>query len=287
MSDNNEKSPEKLRSEKSLFTKMASIMGELKRLPKNGYNSYHRYEYATDADVLDTIRQKMAEYNIAFFASMVDHNYEEITTNDGKTAYHIIVKLEFTFACGDTGQTMTLSWRGESIDTNDKGTSKAATTGEKYFLLKTFMLSTGDVQDDADNTSPEIVQRNNNGHRPKPPSSNGGGVRRGSSAPKKPPSNGTAKASSNDASNGTTNGSSPGRTPISPFTPWQHQEINLTEIRNMYERWEKEPGSSDILVEDAKKQLGSVMSFATLADYQTRFAETIKRIIADAEGVPF
>ncbi|QPC82473.1 hypothetical protein G4Y79_22760 [Phototrophicus methaneseepsis] len=98
--------------------------------------------------------------------------YEEITTNDGKTAYHIIVKLEFTFACGDTGQTMTLPWRGESIDTNDKRISKAATTGEKYFLLKSFILSTGDVQDDADNTSPEIVQRNNNGHRPKPPSNN-------------------------------------------------------------------------------------------------------------------
>ncbi|QPC82472.1 hypothetical protein G4Y79_22755 [Phototrophicus methaneseepsis] len=55
----------------------------------------------------------------------------------------------------------------------------------------------------------------------------------------------------------------------------------------MYERWEKEPGSSNILVEDAKKQLGSVMSFATLADYQTRFAETMKRIIAGAECVPF
>ncbi|QPC82095.1 ERF family protein [Phototrophicus methaneseepsis] len=262
----------------SLFAKMASIMGELKRLPKNGYNSYHRYEYATDADVLDTIRQKMAEYNIAFFASMVDHNYEEITTNDGKTAYHIIVKLEFTFACGDTGQTMTLPWRGESIDTNDKGTSKAATTGEKYFLLKTFMLSTGDVQDDADNTSPEIGQRNNNGQRPKSQRSNGSNRREASSKrqPVSPPASSSAPQS---AANG--------RTPIAPFTPWQHQEVNLTEIRKMYERWENEPGSSFILIEDAKKQLGSIMGFSSLKDYQTRFVEVLKATIKEANGVPF
>ena len=44
-------------------------------------------------------------------------------------------------------------WTGESLDTQDKGITKAATSAEKYFLMKTFVISTGDAKDDPDSQS--------------------------------------------------------------------------------------------------------------------------------------
>lgn len=125
-----------------LFAKMARIMGELKRLPKTGYNQHFKYAFVTDGDVSDTIRELMAKENIAFFAETVA--VEPVNGKKSRAQY------VFTFACGDTGATRSCSWFGEADDAQDKGLSKAATSAAKYFLLKTFMISTGDERDDPD-----------------------------------------------------------------------------------------------------------------------------------------
>lgn len=124
-----------------LFQKMARIMGELKRLPKTGFNKHFEYKYATDSDIADTIRELLSKENIAFFAEMV--SIEQI----GKKSR---AQFVFTFACGDTGFTRSCSWFAEADDGQDKGLNKTATAAEKFFLLKTFVMSTGDERDDAD-----------------------------------------------------------------------------------------------------------------------------------------
>jgi len=67
-----------------------------------------------------------------------------------QNAQHTVAKFEFTFVCADTGESKTLTWYGEANDGQDKGISKAATSAEKFFLLKTFICSTGDPTDDPD-----------------------------------------------------------------------------------------------------------------------------------------
>lgn len=137
----------------SLYKKLARVMGQLDRLPKTGHNKHFDYKFATDADVSDAIRGKLAEEGIAFYAEMVTSNQEPVTreTKYGvKTTIHTIAHFAFTFADADTGATVTTTWSGESMDEQDKGLNKAATAALKYFLLKTFMLSTGDPKDDPD-----------------------------------------------------------------------------------------------------------------------------------------
>jgi|GEM_PF-4547377 len=56
---------------------------------------------------------------------------------------------DYTLACGDTGATITTRWTGEAADSQDKGINKAATAALKYWLLKTFLISTGDEDPDA------------------------------------------------------------------------------------------------------------------------------------------
>ena len=126
-----------------LYPKIARIMGRLNRLPKTGRNAHFKYDFVTDADVADAVRKELATENVAFFASMIS------ATQEGK---HTVATFEFIFACGDTGETQTCMWVGEANDSQDKGLTKAATSAEKYFLLKTFMLSAGDGADDPDSS---------------------------------------------------------------------------------------------------------------------------------------
>jgi hypothetical protein len=142
---------ENQQQEASLFAKIAAIKGELKRLPKTGYNDFHKYAFATNGDVYDTVRNLLAEHRVALFAEIV--SWEAVAQAKG---YHVILQMRFTFACGDTGQTFTCLWAGESADSADKGFNKAMTAGTKYFLLSTFLISTGDAADDADSQSPDV-----------------------------------------------------------------------------------------------------------------------------------
>lgn len=129
-------------NEATLYSKLARAMANLGRLPKNGYNKHFKYDYVTDGDVADAVRNALSNENIAFFASM-----EEVSQESDKTT----VVFEFTFACGDTGAAITKKWVGEANDRQDKGVAKAATSALKYFFLKTLVLSTGDeASDDPD-----------------------------------------------------------------------------------------------------------------------------------------
>lgn len=134
-----------------LFAKLAHVMGELKRLPKRGYNKHFEYAFVTDADVLDTIRSLLAAEGLAFFASI--RGAERVVIGQdkaGRDRFKTIVYCNFTFAEAESGATWTCDWQGEAIDDQDKGTAKAATSALKYFLLKNFMVGTGNMADDSD-----------------------------------------------------------------------------------------------------------------------------------------
>ncbi len=144
-----------------LYPKIARIMGKLNRLPKTGSHAHFKYKFVTDADVADAVRKELSAENVAFFASMIS------SAKEGKRT---VAEFEFTFACGDTGNTQVCKWVGEADDSQDKGLSKAATSAEKYFLLKTFMLSTGDKIDDPDSGEdrPPTTQRQQSASEPPP-----------------------------------------------------------------------------------------------------------------------
>jgi hypothetical protein len=117
-------------------------MSTLERLPKRGRNTHFNYDFIEDEDVYDAIRPALAAEGIAFFAAI-----RHIDIIDNKT----IVYQTFTYADGKTGATWDCNWVSEAIDKQDKAIAKASTTGLKYHLLKTFILSTGDPADDTDN----------------------------------------------------------------------------------------------------------------------------------------
>jgi len=114
----------------------------------------------------------MSEVGLAFFVDI-----KSVVQENKKT----ITDFEFTFADGESGATRTCSWRAEAQDTQDKGISKSATSAVKYFLLKTFLISTGDEPDpdgSGDKKEPKKAKKDkkvtepvvpSNGERPYPP----------------------------------------------------------------------------------------------------------------------
>lgn len=120
---------------KLLVNKLSKIMGGLGMVAKTGYNSHHKYAYVTEADILEHVRQELAKNNIFVFSSVLSSTKEGNLTT---------VLMSYTLVDGDSGEQMTVQSAGQGSDTQDKGIYKAITGANKYFLLKNFMLPTGD-----------------------------------------------------------------------------------------------------------------------------------------------
>lgn len=129
-------------SSNTLYAKLARIMGRIQTIPKDGTNPHFNYRYATDAAVYDTVRRLLAEESIAILANM-RHVEQE---HDGKT-WRTRAQFEFILCDGETGQTASCMWWAEAVDSQDKGVNKCATAALKYWLLKTFVIPTGDDPD--------------------------------------------------------------------------------------------------------------------------------------------
>lgn len=122
----------------SIATKMAKVMTEVGRVAKNGRNDFHRYSYATEADIVEEIRGSLSANCIVFFPSVKQ------VLREGELTH---VEMEFRFIDGETGETLESTFWGCGQDKADKGLYKAYTGANKYVLLKTFLIPTGDEDD--------------------------------------------------------------------------------------------------------------------------------------------
>lgn len=156
-----------------LFSKMAAVMGELTRIPKNGFNKDQNYQFATSEDIKQAVREAMANNKLCLFVDMPEYESSEIIARSGTKGTRIRGRMVFTICCGETGEEMERSLWGEATDYQDKAFNKLYTTLEKYFLISTFLISTGDDNDsDSSNVeqiaevSPPRIQKS--AQKPKP-----------------------------------------------------------------------------------------------------------------------
>lgn len=134
---------------KTIYAKIAKVMSQVERVPKNGYNNFHKYEYATESDLTEAIRPILQEAGLAFFSTVIEQE------RDGEFTK---AKMEFTLADVETGETLTSTYWGEGQDKGDKGLYKAYTGAVKYFLMKTFLIPTGDDPEADEQQKPQGQQ---------------------------------------------------------------------------------------------------------------------------------
>lgn len=124
-----------------LATKLADVMGAVGRVAKHGRNEFHKYDYATEADIVAVVRVELAKQKVILLPAILNHT--RIPVGE-KGSVLTILEMEFTFIDGESGEQEKRFWLGAGSDKDDKGVYKAMTGGEKYFLLKTFLIPTGD-----------------------------------------------------------------------------------------------------------------------------------------------
>jgi len=129
---------------KNLASKMLLIMNEVDYIKKKGRNAFHNYNYAKETDVSAAFSKAMQKYNVFMFSSIVDRQSIQYKTDKGKDSFLITVKLEMTFIDATSGESFVGTFYGDGTDSGDKGIYKAMTGAQKYALMKTFLLETGD-----------------------------------------------------------------------------------------------------------------------------------------------
>lgn len=143
----------------NLWQKLAVITGDIGAIEKDGSYSGGQaggsYKFISQAQLVAKLRHELKKHRVVIEPSMVSATTETITRvteyngrQVEKVSRRIVCEMEFRVVNGDDPtQHFTARWFGEAIDSGDKGTQKAATSAEKYFLMKLFKVSD---QDDPD-----------------------------------------------------------------------------------------------------------------------------------------
>lgn len=132
---------------KGLHAKLAEVMAEAERIPKNGTAppQMGSFKFVQSGDAADFIRKALGSRGVSMLPSAVEvverRDYE---TKSKAIMTEITVRQTWTLTDGDTGETATIQSIGSGADTGDKAAPKAMTSAMKYAHLTGFMLSTGD-----------------------------------------------------------------------------------------------------------------------------------------------
>lgn len=116
--------------------KFVEVMKECSHVAKNGTNDYHKYKYATAADVLEKVN-----------ASLTKHGLASVVT----------VEVTVTLIDAESGETLTLKGLGSGQDTGDKSIAKSQTMALKYCYLNRLAIATSD-DPEADSRTDEVMQ---------------------------------------------------------------------------------------------------------------------------------
>lgn len=147
---------------KGLHAKLAEVMAEASRIPKNGTApaAMGGFKFVQVGDAADYIRKALGERGVSMLPTTLEIVGEsEHATKSGGAMTTVALRITWTLTDGETGESTTFQSYGVGADTGDKYSGKATTTAMKYALLSGFQLSTGDDVELAD-TSDRKARRN-------------------------------------------------------------------------------------------------------------------------------
>jgi hypothetical protein len=132
---------------RSLHRKLAQVMWEAERIPKNGRapQAMGGFAFVQVGDAADFIRKALAEKVITMMPTAIrivgqtDH-----ATKAGGSMTTVDIVTDWTITDGESGESIVIQSFGAGADAGDKYSGKAQTNAMKYALLMGFLLSTGD-----------------------------------------------------------------------------------------------------------------------------------------------
>lgn len=153
-----------------LLKALQDVMGELGMVKKAGYNAFHKYKYALEADVIAEVRPAFIKHNLLLIPSVRDCIVQVIHDNILTQA-----TIDYRLIHTTSGEELQYTIVGQGMDKGDKGIYKALTGANKYALLKPLLLATGD---DPENDNGEAPQKARADYRDFPVSKSTGEVKK-------------------------------------------------------------------------------------------------------------
>ncbi len=144
---------------KSLASKLCKIMGECAYVQKDGRNDFHRYNYASAANVLEKVNEACVKHNVASFPVYEIVGEKERTTSRGGAETLVTVQVKLTIIDGDSDAMLTAVALGSGQDAGDKAVAKAQTMALKYAWMTTLNISTGDDPEADEETDKRNAER--------------------------------------------------------------------------------------------------------------------------------
>ena len=132
---------------RSLHRKLAQIMYEADRIPKNGKAppAMGGFAFVQVGDAADYIRKALGEHVITMMPTAVRIiNQADRQTKAGGSMTTVDIVTDWTLTDGESGESIVIQSFGAGADAGDKYSGKAQTNAMKYALLMGFLLSTGD-----------------------------------------------------------------------------------------------------------------------------------------------
>ena len=150
--------------------KFVEVMRECSHVAKNGTNDFHRYKYATAADVLEKVNSSLTKHGIASVVATNLLSTKEVTTTKGNIEQLVTVEVSVTLIDAESGESLTLKGLGSGQDAGDKSVAKAQTMAIKYCYLNSLAIATLDDPEADWHTDdvmhPKIAQVKNNSANP-------------------------------------------------------------------------------------------------------------------------
>ena len=137
--------------------KFVEVMKDCSHVAKNGTNDFHRYKYATAADVLEKVNASLTKHGLASVVATNLLGSKEVTTAKGNVEQLVTVEVSVTLIDAESGESLTLKGLGSGQDPSDKAVAKAQTMAIKYCYLNSLAIATND-DPEADQHTDEVMQ---------------------------------------------------------------------------------------------------------------------------------
>lgn len=163
-----------MNKEMNIFQRMAAITAELKAIEKDltvQTTKTSSYKAVSERAILDAVKpleEKYGIYSYPVSREVLESNliqnesvYEDAKgnkTTTPKTSYMTRIKTVYRFVNVDKPEEfIETTTFAEGIDTQDKGSGKAMTYADKYALMKSYKMSTGEDVDEG--TDAEVLEK--------------------------------------------------------------------------------------------------------------------------------
>ena len=138
--------------------KFVEVMKDCSHVAKNGTNDFHRYKYATAADVLEKVNASLTKHGLASVVATNLLGSKEVMTAKGNVEQLVTVEVSVTLIDAESGESLTLKGLGSGQDSGDKSVAKAQTMAIKYCYLNSLAIATNNDDPEADRHTDEVMQ---------------------------------------------------------------------------------------------------------------------------------